>query len=172
MSRLKGFIIYKNLNWLNELPAAQAVDLLRHCSGSELWAQQMTRLRPFRLVETLYEAAEANWFALAPAERISAFSAVSKAPSVRSFVGVGSSQQSVDNEVVLAKAGSELADAVRLYQERFGFIFVVCASGKDPDELLAICKARLGNSVETELQIAAEEHRKIIEIRLNRLLEQ
>ena len=58
-----------------------------------------------------------------------------------------------------------------MYEDKFGFIFIVCATGKSADEMLAICRARLGNSVETELQIAAEEQPKITEIRLNKLLE-
>ena len=67
---------------------------------------------------------------------------------------------------------NELAEANRLYEAKFGFIFIVCATGKTADEMLAVCRARLGNSLETELQIAAEEQRKITEIRLNKLLEQ
>lgn len=65
---------------------------------------------------------------------------------------------------------NELAGANRLYLDKFGFIFIVCATGKSADEMLAICKARLGNSAATELHIAAEEQRKITEIRLNKLL--
>ena len=58
-----------------------------------------------------------------------------------------------------------------MYEERFGFIFIVCATGKSAKEMLAICKARLGNSVETELRLAAVEQEKITEIRLTKLLE-
>lgn len=65
----------------------------------------------------------------------------------------------------------ELAECNRLYLEKFGFIFIVCASGKSAQEMLDMCKTRLGNSLETELSIAADEQLKITEIRLNKLLE-
>lgn len=65
----------------------------------------------------------------------------------------------------------DLAGANRLYEAKFGFIFIVCATGKTAGEMLAICHARLGNSAETELQIAAGEQRQITEIRLGKLLE-
>jgi hypothetical protein len=66
---------------------------------------------------------------------------------------------------------NELAEANRLYQDKFGFIFIVCATGKTAGEMLAICRARLGNSVDTELRLAAVEQSKITEIRLTKLLE-
>jgi OHCU decarboxylase len=63
------------------------------------------------------------------------------------------------------------AEANRLYQDKFGFIFIVCATGRTADEMLALCRARLNNSVQTELQIAAEQQQRITEIRLTKLLE-
>jgi len=65
-----------------------------------------------------------------------------------------------------------LAEVNRLYHEKFGFIFIVCATGKTAEDMLAIAKARLRNSVETELKLAAEEQNKITRIRLEKLLEQ
>ena len=64
-----------------------------------------------------------------------------------------------------------LAEANRLYLETFGFIFIVCATGKSADDMLAICRARLENSLAAELQIAAQEQRMITELRLKKLLE-
>ena len=133
----------------------------------------MAKLRPFNMLENFYESADANWFALPPAERISAFSAMSNMPRrAASFAGLPQSTTDPADEVLSAEPGTVLANAANLYQEKFGFIFVVCADGENSEELLAICNARLGNSVQSELQIATGEHRKIIEIRLNRLLEQ
>lgn len=106
------------------------------------------------MLEALYEAADAVWFALPPNECITAFDTLAN-----------------DSEAGREEK-SELGQATRLYREKFGFIFVVYKNGKTPDEVLAICRARLGNSTETELQIASEEYRKIIELRLNKLLEQ
>ena len=63
-----------------------------------------------------------------------------------------------------------LAEANRLYEEKFGFIFIVCATGKSAEDMLEICRARLSNEAEAEIQIAANEQRKITEIRLRKLL--
>jgi len=58
-----------------------------------------------------------------------------------------------------------------LYLEKFGFIFIVCATGKSAEEMLENCRQRLGNANDAEILIAADEQRKITEIRLNKLLE-
>lgn len=65
---------------------------------------------------------------------------------------------------------ANLADANRAYEERFGRIFIVCASGKNAGEMLRLLESRLGNDSETELAIAAEEQRKITRLRLQKLL--
>ena len=64
-----------------------------------------------------------------------------------------------------------LAEGNSKYQDKFGFIFIVCASGKSAGEMLDLLEARLPNDRATELLNAAEEQRKIFNIRLNQLLE-
>jgi len=65
---------------------------------------------------------------------------------------------------------ANLADANRDYEERFGHVFIVCASGRNAAEMLALAQARLGNDPATEIAIAAEEQRKITRLRLEKLL--
>jgi len=65
-----------------------------------------------------------------------------------------------------------LAEGNREYEQRFGFIYIVCATGKSPEELLEILNARLKNDAEIELRNAAEEQRKITRLRLEKLLNQ
>ena len=65
----------------------------------------------------------------------------------------------------------KLAEVNAEYERRFGYIYIVCASGKSADELLAIARGRLGNEPEKELRVAAEEQRKIMQLRLAKLLE-
>lgn len=151
---VQSYRIYKNLAWLNELPNEEAGAVFRDCCGSDEWVRQMVDARPFPLVESLYAAAENIWFALASAEQRKAYAAPRPTDPTK------------PNTVA-----QELAEASCLYKAKFGFIFTVSPSGKGANEILAICRARLGNSAETELQIAAEEQRKITEIRLNNLLE-
>ncbi len=58
-----------------------------------------------------------------------------------------------------------------MYEEKFGFIFIVCAIGKSAEEMLDLCRRRVHNSADAEIRIAADEQRKITEIRLKKLLE-
>lgn len=62
-----------------------------------------------------------------------------------------------------------LADGNRRYEEKFGYIFIVCATGKSADEMLALLEARLPNDAATELRVAAAEQAKITELRLQKL---
>ena len=147
------------------------------CCGSTAWANAMASARPFPMLENLFEAAEKKWFALPPADWLEAFAAHpkigSKKPAsaqMKTAAKWSKDEQSGVDEAD-AKVREELAETNSLYQERFGFIFIVCATGKTADEMLAIAKARLGNSIETELKLAAIEQQKITEIRLSKLLE-
>lgn len=133
-----------------------AEELFLECCGSKAWAVGMTLARPFSLIEPLFVKANSLWSALSNADRLEAYSGENRLSDVAQC----------DEETI-----SELTEAFRLYRDKFGFIFIVNTSGRSANEVLAICRARLGNSVETELVIAAEEQRKIIEFRLEQLLE-
>lgn len=108
------------------------------------------------MVDDLFRSAENEWFALSEAGWIEAFG---EYEDERSAPGPS------DNRC------DELKEAQNLYREKFGFIFIVSPTGRTADEMLAICRARLRNSVETELRIAAHEKWKIIEVRLTNTLE-
>ena len=71
-----------------------------------------------------------------------------------------------------ASAGdlTALAEANRAYQDRFGYVFIVCASGKTAPEMLSILRDRMKNDPDTELRVATDEQRKITRLRLERLL--
>lgn len=129
------------------------------------------------MLENLFETAETLWFALSPAEWLEAFAAHPKigssspAPTQKMRAAYWSSAEQSGVESAEANVRKQLAELNRLYEDKFGFIFIVCATGKSADEMLAIARARFDNSVETELRIAALEQQKITEIRLNKLLE-
>jgi OHCU decarboxylase len=174
---LPDLYIYKNLARLNELPDDEAREAFLDCCGSHEWAPRMTEARPFPMIEDLYQHAARIWFALPVADHLEAFAAHPKIGSTKKAAtqtAKAGDLSKAEQSGVAAATGNVLADlaeANRLYQEKFGFIFIVCASGKSAEEMLAVARARLGNSVETELQIAAEEQAKITELRLNKLLE-
>jgi len=137
----------------------------------------MAATRPFAMIEDLFATADKTWSSLSIADHLEAFAAHPKIGSKRAAASQkvqaakwsAGEQSGVDSAAQNVR--SELDDANRLYEDRFGFIFIVCASGRSAEEMLAICRARFGNSVETELAIAAEEQRRITQIRLNKLLE-
>ena len=137
----------------------------------------MAASRPFPMLENLYAAAADIWFSLPPADHLEAFTAhpqigsKSAAPSQKKRASDWSAGEQSGVSDAADSVREQLADANRLYKNKFGFIFIVYASGKTADEMLAICRARQGNSVETELAIAAQEQHKITETRLNKLLE-
>lgn len=172
-----SFEIYKNLAWLNGLPRAEVEQVFLDCCGSTEWARRMAASRPFPMLENLYAAAEYIWFSLPPADHLEAFAAhpqigsTKAAPSQKKRASDWSAGEQSGVSDAAETVREQLAEANRLYKNKFGFIFIVYASGKTADEMLAICRARLGNSVETELKIAAQEQHKITETRLNKLLE-
>lgn len=152
-----AFQIYKNLAKLNEMQSAEAEALFLECSGSKEWARRMADKRPFRMLDELFLTSERIWNSLSTAERLEAFSV---AKPVSSILDIGQTAMT-----------EPLKEKERLYQDKFGFIFIVDSSGRSLEELGAICKARLGNSVETELAIATNEHLKTLENRLNEFFE-
>jgi 2-oxo-4-hydroxy-4-carboxy-5-ureidoimidazoline decarboxylase len=161
--------IYKNLGWLNGLSAAEAEDAFLGCCGSREWAARMTNSRPFAMLEDLFKRAGDVWFSLPVAERLEAFASHSKLGNRRSSGPLHNEPPDVASGN--AEVRRKLAEVSRLYEEKFGFMLIVCAGERPAEEILAIARARLGNSVETELHLAAEEQAKIIDLRLTKLLE-
>jgi len=122
----------------------------------------MTEHRPFSMLDDLYTTAEAIWFSLTPADWLEVLVANSDSVSL----SLSRIQQFENNDLK-----AQFAEAKRLYEEKFGFIFVGGENGHSLSEALAICKARLSNSARIEIQIAANEQQKIIDLKLNQLLE-
>ncbi len=155
---------------MNDLPAAEADAALLACCGSRAWARRMIEGRPYADAEALLEEADRTWWSLAPEDWREAFAAH---PQIGERKSAGDSQfrrwseqeqagvESVE-EVILA----DLAEANRTYAERFGYIFIVCATGKSAEEMLRLLRSRMGNDPDTELRIAAEEQRKITRLRI------
>lgn len=162
------------LERLNALPPEEAEESLLSCCGSREWAKRVAAARPFASGEELAETADRVWRGLSKADWLEAFAAHPKIGSPAA-VGHGKARAwSREEQRGAAEASTEtlasLAAANRDYEERFGHIFIVCASGRTADEMLALLQARLGNDPETELSRAAEEQHKITRLRLEKLL--
>ncbi len=169
---------------LNAAPADAARERLLACCGSRRWAERMLDERPFASEESLYAAAERIWRDLSPEDWLEAFAAHPKIGERKAADRSGdraadrtpdrAAGWSAEEQWGTARAAAEtlerLAAANRAYEERFGFIFIVCATGKSAAEMLALLEARLGSERRRELEIAAGEQDKITRLRLEKLL--
>jgi OHCU decarboxylase len=138
----------------------------------------MTSVRPFNSLEELVAKADSLWRSLSEDDWIEAFRAhpqigEQKATAAQSEQARNWSAQEQSGTVsAAAKTKAALATGNQEYEKRFGFIFIVCATGKTSEEMLAILNRRLQNEPGTELPVAAEEQRKITRLRLEKLLTQ
>lgn len=163
---------------INRAARDESESMFRDCCGSARWARLMSLARPFASEKELMKAAEAVWNDLPREDWLEAFSAhpkigETKAPptqQARSVSWSGGEQAGMSSASEAVK--HKLADANRSYFDKFGFIFIVCASGKSAEEMLRLCRARMSNDRETEIAVAAAEQQKITEIRLRKLLSQ
>ncbi|QDG51631.1 allantoicase [Persicimonas caeni] len=166
----------RKLEWLNTLPEGAAKEAFITCCGSTRWADTMVEQRPYASIEALQQTADEVWADLGEEDYLEAFSAH---PKIGERKAEGdqtekSKQWSEQEQKGAADASNEMLDALLeknvAYQERHGFIFIVCASGKSADEMLAMLEERLENDRATEIENAAEEQRKITALRLEKLI--
>jgi len=162
-----------NLAAFNALPSEMAEAALLACCASPRWVRRMAQRRPFEDAAELFAAADAIWWELAPENWLEAFAAhpkIGEKPQQESGQARAWSEQEQAAAHSDATTRAALEQANQAYQERFGYIFIVCASGKTAGEMLAILRGRLQNDADAELRVAAEEQRKITELRLQKLL--
>jgi OHCU decarboxylase len=167
-----------SLDQLNSLSSAQAEAEFLKCCASRNWAQAMTVARPFTALEDLLARADSIWWSLNQEDWLESFRAhpkigEQKAAASQSEQARNWSKQEQSGTVGAdAETRAALADGNHEYLKRFGFIFIVCATGKSSEEMLAGLNTRLQNDLEAELDVAAEEQRKITRLRLEKLLTQ
>ena len=162
---------------LDALPEEEAARALRRCCASERWVRRMLARRPFGEDARLFEAAEEVWWSLGPEDWREAFAAH---PRIGERVPSGAQDAEAEAWSREEQAGVEgsadatrraLAEGNRAYEERFGHVFLIYASGKSGEEMLAALRERLENDPEEELRIAAGEQAKITRDRLEKLTE-
>jgi OHCU decarboxylase len=160
--------------WNDASPEA-ALDAMLACCGARRWATAMVALRPIRSAQELKASADRAWSAMAEADWMEAFACH---PRIGERRAAHASQRSVawsQQEQSLASNAAErvlaeLAANNALYEQRFGFTYIVCATGKSAEEMLAILNRRLASDKPTELREAAEQQRQIMQIRLRKWL--
>lgn len=137
----------------------------------------MAEKRPFADIVAMLKQAEQIWQSLEPQDWLEAFAAHPKigarqaAPQQPAQSAQWSHGEQSGTHTASDSVRESLAKANRLYEEKFGYIFIVCATGKRAEEMLELCHKRLHNAVDRELHIAADEQRKITEIRLQKLFD-
>ncbi len=161
---------------LNGLEVARAEEELRRCCGSRTFVRAMVARRPFSDEDELVRSADEVWAICGRGDILEAFAAhprigskndvEKKEGSERSWAEGEQAGARTADEVTL----SELALANQAYEARFGFIYIVCATGKSAPEMLELCRVRLAHEPEAELAVAAAEQHKITILRLRKLI--
>ncbi|MFT3923455.1 MAG: 2-oxo-4-hydroxy-4-carboxy-5-ureidoimidazoline decarboxylase [Myxococcales bacterium] len=162
--------------YLNTLAPERAHAELFRCCGSERWVQGMLARRPFASDAELHELARDLWRELSEQDYLEAFA---QHPEIGADLAklrekFASSAQWSNAEQAGVNGASEqtlaaLRDGNLAYKQRFGFLFIVCATGKSAPEMLALLRARLPHERGRELEVAAEEQAKITALRLEKL---
>ena len=136
----------------------------------------MLSQRPFKDRDEVFASAERIWSELSPADWLEAFKAHPRIGETTAERPEGAKAEDWSKQEQAGLSGAAdavralLAQANRDYESRFGWIYLVCASGKSPEELLAMCRARMAKDPDAELRVAAAEQLKITHLRLERLL--
>ena len=161
---------------LNQLPAELAEAEYLKCCGSTRWAKLMTEARPFANFQEVSSKADEIWASLGEEDWLEAFRAhpkigERKAAAAQSQQAANwSAQEQSQTQQAADKTKAAIAEGNRVYEDRFGFIFIICATGKSAEEIANALKERLAHDAATELRIAAEEQRQITQLRLKKLL--
>jgi 2-oxo-4-hydroxy-4-carboxy-5-ureidoimidazoline decarboxylase len=159
----------------NEAESKAAIDAMTSCCGAKRWAAAMVALRPIAGVFELSLAADRVWSTMEEPDWIEAFAChprIGARTAVHTIAksAAWSRQEQASIDLAADRVLAELADGNALYEQRFGFTYIVCATGKSAEEMLAILTRRLANNREKELREAAEQQRQITQIRLGKWL--
>ena len=165
------------LHDLNTMDQRLLKEELMKCCGSTSWVKMMMTYFPADDLVELLEDAEEVWYELSKDDWKEAFSHHPRIGDLESLKqkfastaewasGEQSGVNTASQQVLEA-----LAEGNRLYEEKFGYIFIVCATGRSAEEMLEMLQLRLQNSPAEELEIAADEQNKITKLRIEKLVE-
>ena len=166
-----------SLEEFNDLHREEAFAQLLRCCGAEAWAKGLNDGRPYANIDELLAKAVSIWESGTRSDWLQAFAQHPKIGDIDSlkkrFQASKTWAENEQAEVDLAdeKVLSELAEFNRQYLNRFGYIFIVFATGKTAGQMLEYLKNRIDNSPQEELKIAAGEQLKITKLRLHKLLD-
>lgn len=162
---------------INEADDELARKLLSRCCAAAAWVEGMMARRPFDNETAIAAAADQVFWSLGREDFLEAFAAHPQIGDIETLRAkyADSRNWSEAEQSGVDSAGEEtlrrLATANAAYLDRFGYIFIVCATGKTAAEMLAILEDRFANRPDQELSIAAAEQLKITQLRLEKLAE-
>lgn len=148
---------------------------LLRCCGSARWADAILAQRPFAGPEGLLEAVGSVWWSLDRSDWLEAFSAhprIGRKEHENARTSQWSKKEQQGVETAVADVRERLANGNLEYERRFGWIFLVNATGKSAEEMLELLESRLKNEETEEIRIAAGEQAKITRLRLNKLFDE
>ena len=159
----------------NGLGLDEAAEVILPCNGSPVWATLIAYNRPFDSPANLFVKSDEVWRSLPAEDWQEAFDShprlgedKAKAATARSLNWSAGEQSAANPDDAVREA---LAQGNREYEEKFGRIFLLCATGRNATEILAILRERMNNDAATELQEAAEQQRLITQLRLRKWLQ-
>lgn len=164
----------------NEAPGKQAEAEIRACCGSRRWAAKVCAARPYTDQDQFAKFAAEAWWSLDEQDWLEAFAChpqigekvggASAAKHAATRSGAWSRQEQSKYSGAEDEVKQAIAEGNREYQKQYGFIYIVCASGKTPGEMLAILRGRLGRDRAAELREAALQQQQITDLRLGKWL--
>ncbi len=160
---------------VNRLPADACRDALARCCGAGRWVDGMLAARPFASDAAVFTAAERVWWALDHDDWLEAFA---RHPRIGDRTPVAAPPAARDwarqEQAGMAGASEEcrraLVEGGHAYENRFGHVFLICATGRGADDMLAELRRRLRHDAATEFRVAAGEQAKITRLRLEKLV--
>ncbi len=161
---------------LNALPPSSRAEALATCCGATAWVTALNQQFPFATAEALVTEAERLWEALTEADWHEAFTHHPKIGDVNALKAkfASTATWAAGEQGAVRQASQATLEALAAsnatYEQRFGYIFIVCATGKSAEEMLALLQARLPNEPDQEIHIAMREQAKITRLRLEKLL--
>ena len=145
------------------------------CCGSTAWAEQLSKNFPFDSMESLKKESDRIWFSLGEDDWKEAFSHHPKIGDMGNLKKkfASTSHLAEGEQAEVKHAEEEVLRALQKgnddYEKKFGYIFIVCATGKSAEEMLSLLNSRLINNPAFEIRVAAEEQNKITHLRLDKL---
>jgi len=161
---------------LNQLDTVSLREALGRCCGSGAWVERMQVLFPVESREVILKEAEMVWYNCSEVDWREAFEhhpRIGDLNSLKKKFAATEQWAAGEQSGVTAATGeilTELAAGNKTYEKKFGYIFIVCATGKSAGEMLELLKGRLAHTPEEEIKVAMGEQNKITRIRLEKLL--